>query len=183
MSEFKVEGSQFTINGRPLFLRGTLECAIFPKTGYPPTEIELILDRLQSTPIYGGDILSGDKLSGDDNESGQGGQIVRSGMTNCQVRDDKLSGNPLINQSLTIKVIQYILMNFFDGQATHNYILYYQNLFVGNQAGDWVIFHETKHQINWLKGRGAKYIGQALSGLIGDPVDSDQFKWVILEDG
>ena len=26
----------FTINGRPVFLRGTLECAIFPKTGYPP---------------------------------------------------------------------------------------------------------------------------------------------------
>ncbi len=40
LSEFKVEGSQFTINGRPLFLRGTLECAIFPKTGYPPTGIE-----------------------------------------------------------------------------------------------------------------------------------------------
>ncbi|NND08789.1 MAG: beta-galactosidase [Saprospiraceae bacterium] len=27
-----------TINGRPLFLRGTLECAIFPLTGYPPTD-------------------------------------------------------------------------------------------------------------------------------------------------
>ena len=40
LSEFKVDGSKFTINGRPLFLRGTLECAIFPKTGYPPTEIE-----------------------------------------------------------------------------------------------------------------------------------------------
>ena len=26
------------INGRGLFLRGTLECAIFPKTGYPPTK-------------------------------------------------------------------------------------------------------------------------------------------------
>jgi hypothetical protein len=29
---------QLFINGRPLFLRGTLECAIFPKTGYPPTD-------------------------------------------------------------------------------------------------------------------------------------------------
>ncbi len=28
------------INGRPLYLRGTLECAIFPKTGYPPTTVE-----------------------------------------------------------------------------------------------------------------------------------------------
>jgi hypothetical protein len=38
MREFKTSGTQFTINGRPLFLRGTLECAIFPKTGYPPTD-------------------------------------------------------------------------------------------------------------------------------------------------
>ncbi len=38
MREFKTKGTQFTINGRPLFLRGTLECAIFPKTGYPPTD-------------------------------------------------------------------------------------------------------------------------------------------------
>lgn len=29
-----------SINGRPLYLRGTLECAIFPKTGYPPTTVE-----------------------------------------------------------------------------------------------------------------------------------------------
>jgi hypothetical protein len=38
MREFKSSGTQFTINGRPVFLRGTLECAIFPKTGYPPTD-------------------------------------------------------------------------------------------------------------------------------------------------
>jgi hypothetical protein len=38
MREFGIRGTQFTINGRPLFLRGTLECAIFPKTGYPPTD-------------------------------------------------------------------------------------------------------------------------------------------------
>jgi hypothetical protein len=38
MREFKTKGTQFTINGRPLFLRGTLECAIFPETGYPPTD-------------------------------------------------------------------------------------------------------------------------------------------------
>jgi hypothetical protein len=39
MREFKVEGKRFTINDRPVFLRGTLECAIFPKTGYPATDI------------------------------------------------------------------------------------------------------------------------------------------------
>jgi hypothetical protein len=40
MREFKAQGTQFTINGRLTFLRGTLECAIFPKTGYPPTDID-----------------------------------------------------------------------------------------------------------------------------------------------
>ena len=39
LREFKVNGNRFAINGRPVFLRGTLECAIFPKTGYPPTDI------------------------------------------------------------------------------------------------------------------------------------------------
>ncbi|MDB4583372.1 beta-glucuronidase [Draconibacterium sp.] len=40
LRDFKVLGSRFAINGRPVFLRGTLECAIFPKTGYPPTDVE-----------------------------------------------------------------------------------------------------------------------------------------------
>jgi hypothetical protein len=38
MREFKTNGTRFEINGREIFLRGTLECAIFPKTGYPPTD-------------------------------------------------------------------------------------------------------------------------------------------------
>jgi beta-galactosidase/beta-glucuronidase len=33
LREFKVDGTRFAINGRPFFLRGTLECAIFPLTG------------------------------------------------------------------------------------------------------------------------------------------------------
>jgi hypothetical protein len=37
---FASRGTQFTMNGRPLFLRGTLECHIFPKTGYPPCDVE-----------------------------------------------------------------------------------------------------------------------------------------------
>ena len=37
MREFRVVGKQLQINGQPTFLRGTLECAIFPKTGFPPT--------------------------------------------------------------------------------------------------------------------------------------------------
>ncbi|MFV0505363.1 MAG: sugar-binding domain-containing protein [Bacteroidales bacterium] len=38
MRDFKVAGTNLSVNGRPIFLRGTLECAIFPKTGYPPTD-------------------------------------------------------------------------------------------------------------------------------------------------
>jgi len=34
MREFKADGKHFVINDRPVFLRGTLECAIFPKTRY-----------------------------------------------------------------------------------------------------------------------------------------------------
>lgn len=36
--ELSHEGNIMKINGRPLFLRGTLECCIFPLTGTPPTE-------------------------------------------------------------------------------------------------------------------------------------------------
>jgi hypothetical protein len=40
LREIGVAGTRFTINGRPIFLRGTLECCIFPLTGYPPTDVE-----------------------------------------------------------------------------------------------------------------------------------------------
>jgi hypothetical protein len=40
MRDFAARGTQFTMNGRPIFLRGTLECAIFPRIGYPPTDVE-----------------------------------------------------------------------------------------------------------------------------------------------
>ncbi len=33
--DFKGEGTRFHVNGKPIFLRGTLECCIFPLTGYP----------------------------------------------------------------------------------------------------------------------------------------------------
>jgi hypothetical protein len=39
MREFKANGTRFEINGLPVFLRGTLECCIFPLTGYPPTDV------------------------------------------------------------------------------------------------------------------------------------------------
>lgn len=38
MHEFKADGRNFMINGHPVFLRGTVECAVFPLTGYAPTD-------------------------------------------------------------------------------------------------------------------------------------------------
>jgi len=39
LREIGTSGTQFVINGRKAFMRGTLECAIFPLTGYPPTDV------------------------------------------------------------------------------------------------------------------------------------------------
>lgn len=35
-----VEGTQIAVNGRRVFLRGTLDCCVFPLTGFPPVEAE-----------------------------------------------------------------------------------------------------------------------------------------------
>jgi hypothetical protein len=40
MREMGTQGTRITINGRPTFIRGTLECCIFPLTGYPPTDVD-----------------------------------------------------------------------------------------------------------------------------------------------
>jgi hypothetical protein len=53
MRSFETQGTQFTINGRPVFLRGTLECAIFPKTGYPPTDLDSWLRIFRIARSYG----------------------------------------------------------------------------------------------------------------------------------
>jgi hypothetical protein len=53
MRAFETQGTQFTINGRTTFLRGTLECAIFPKTGYPPTDIDSWLRIFKIARSYG----------------------------------------------------------------------------------------------------------------------------------
>jgi hypothetical protein len=39
MREVATEGTQITLNGRKTFLRGNLECCIFPLTGAPPTTV------------------------------------------------------------------------------------------------------------------------------------------------
>ncbi len=38
LREFGAEGRHFTLNGHPYYVRGNLECCIFPKTGYPPMQ-------------------------------------------------------------------------------------------------------------------------------------------------
>lgn len=38
MRDIRTQGDRIFVNGRPIFLRGTLECAIFPLTGHPPTD-------------------------------------------------------------------------------------------------------------------------------------------------
>jgi hypothetical protein len=40
LREIAVDGTQFVINGRKTFFRGTLESAIFPLTGHPPTDVD-----------------------------------------------------------------------------------------------------------------------------------------------
>ena len=53
LRELASSGTQFTLNGRPLFLRGTLECQVFPLTGYPPTDVAAWRRIFQIEKSYG----------------------------------------------------------------------------------------------------------------------------------
>jgi len=53
MRQVGTKGTQFTINDRLTFLRGTLECCIFPLTGYPPTDVEEWLRILRTAKAHG----------------------------------------------------------------------------------------------------------------------------------
>jgi hypothetical protein len=53
MRDFSTRGTQFTINGQPTFLRGMLECAVFPKTGYPPTDVASWVKEFKVCRSYG----------------------------------------------------------------------------------------------------------------------------------
>lgn len=39
LRNISTDGTQFLVNGRKTFFRGTLECCVFPKTGHPPTDV------------------------------------------------------------------------------------------------------------------------------------------------
>lgn len=53
MREFKTNGTRFEVNGQQVFLRGTLECCIFPLTGYPPTDVQSWEKVLRTCKDYG----------------------------------------------------------------------------------------------------------------------------------
>jgi hypothetical protein len=53
MREFRTSGTRFQINGRPVFLRGTTECCIFPLTGYPPEDVNSWEKVLRTCRDYG----------------------------------------------------------------------------------------------------------------------------------
>jgi beta-galactosidase/beta-glucuronidase len=53
MRDFKANGTRFEVNGQQIFLRGTTECAIFPLTGYPPTDVPSWERVLQTCKDYG----------------------------------------------------------------------------------------------------------------------------------
>jgi len=53
MRSFSSRGTQFTINGKPTFLRGTLECAAYPKTGFPPTDLQSWMKIITVCRSYG----------------------------------------------------------------------------------------------------------------------------------
>lgn len=53
MRDFAVDGRGFKINGRPVYLRGTVENCNFPLTGYPPTDVESWLRIFRKCKEYG----------------------------------------------------------------------------------------------------------------------------------
>lgn len=50
---FKTNATRFEINGKPTFIRGTVNCAEFPITGYPPTSKTAWLHIFKTCKDYG----------------------------------------------------------------------------------------------------------------------------------
>ncbi len=53
MRTVAVNGKDFTVNGRKIALRGTLDCGIYPLTGYPPTDLDTWLKTFRTVKEYG----------------------------------------------------------------------------------------------------------------------------------
>jgi hypothetical protein len=50
---FVAEDKRLKLNGRPVFLRGTLDCCVFPLTGYPPTDHDGWRKVFETVKAYG----------------------------------------------------------------------------------------------------------------------------------
>lgn len=53
MRSIKTENKQILLNNMPISLRGTIDCAIYPLTGYPPTDIEVWRKNFNIIKSYG----------------------------------------------------------------------------------------------------------------------------------
>lgn len=53
MKELHTDNRAFYLNNRQIFLRGTLDCAIFPKTGFPPMTIDAWREIFITCKSYG----------------------------------------------------------------------------------------------------------------------------------
>jgi hypothetical protein len=53
LREIRAEGRQLQLNGRPIFLRGSLECCVHPLTGFPPTDREGWIKIFQAAREHG----------------------------------------------------------------------------------------------------------------------------------
>lgn len=53
LRDLEIRGTQFVLNGRPIFLRGTLECCIFPRTGHPPMDRDSWREIFAAARSYG----------------------------------------------------------------------------------------------------------------------------------
>jgi hypothetical protein len=57
LRDISTQGTQFVLNGRKIFIRGTLECCIFPKTGHPPTDVDDWKRIIRIAKSYGLNLL------------------------------------------------------------------------------------------------------------------------------
>lgn len=57
LREITTDGTQFLVNGRKTFIRGTLDCCIYPKTGYPPTDVESWKRVIKTCKAHGLNLL------------------------------------------------------------------------------------------------------------------------------
>jgi hypothetical protein len=51
--EISTTGTQFSLNDKKLFIRGTLDCAGYPRTGHPPTDVESWKRVIQTAKAHG----------------------------------------------------------------------------------------------------------------------------------